>query len=109
MSYIEAPTNNRLPAYQYTILFEGTTYTLSYTFNSRMNKWLVDLADSVGNQLASQVPVVSSWFLFNRFKALTVPPGTLFAFDTSGQDEDPGRFDLGDRVRMLYATEGTIT
>lgn len=108
MAILQLTAQNNLPSFRYTILLDGTNYTLTYTFNSRMGKWFLDLADAVGNEIVSQVPIIASWPLFDRFNDLAVPPGTLFAFDTSGQDLDPGQFDLGDRVLIFYATEGTL-
>jgi hypothetical protein len=35
-------------------------------------------------------------------------PGTLFAFDTSGNNADPGQFDLGANVRLYYLEAGTV-
>jgi hypothetical protein len=108
MAIIECPTKNDLPAYQYVISLDGTNYTLTFTFNDRMGKWFLNLGDATNNPIINQVPIIASMPLFNRFVGAAIPPGTLFAFDTSGQDMDPGRFDLGDRVRLLYAEEGTL-
>lgn len=108
MAYLEVPTRNNLPAYSYTITLDGTLYTLRFTFNSRMAKWFVDLSDPLENLIVSQVPVVSTWFMFDRFIAQAIPPGTLTPFDSSGQNLDAGRFDLGDRVRMIYAEVNTL-
>lgn len=108
MAYLECPTRNDLPSYDYIISLDGVNYTLTYTFNIRMGKWFLSLGDQVGNVLVSQVPVVATWPLFDRFKDLTIPPGTVFAYDSSNTNTDPGRFDLGDRVRILYAESGTL-
>ena len=108
MAIVECPTQNNLPSFQYVIALDGTNYTLTYTFNSRMNKWFLDLADSVGNEIVCQVPIIASWPLFDRFNDLAVPPGTLFCFDSSNSDTDPGQFDLGDRCLIYYAEEGTL-
>lgn len=110
MALIEVPTRNDLPAYNYIAKLDGVNYKLSYVFNPRLGdvgKWTVALSDQVGNPLVGPVVIVATWPLFNRFKANGIFPGTLFAFDTSGQNEDPGQFDLGNRVRMLYLEAGT--
>lgn len=106
---LEIPTRNDLATYSYVITLDGVNFTVAYTFNIRMGKWFLNLADASGNTVVSQVPVIASMPLFNRFVAEAIPAGTLFPFDTSGQNTDPERFDLGDRVRMLYGEEGAIT
>jgi hypothetical protein len=107
MAYLEVPTNNQLPAYKYTVTLDGTSYQLDFQWNDRMSKWFVSVSDPQGNILEAPVPIVATWPLFDRFKNQSIFPGTLFCLDTSGQNEDPGRFDLGDRCRMVYLEFGT--
>ena len=106
MATLELPTNKALPAYKYVITLEGLAYEFKYQFNERMGKWFVSIGDPIGNPLIAPVPIVASWPLFDRFKNALLPPGTVYAFDTSGALQDPGRFDLGDRVRMVYKESG---
>lgn len=108
MAFLECPTRNDLPSYKYVISLDGTNFTLTFTYNIRMGKWFLNLGDSINTPIVSQVPIVSTWPLFDRFNEEGIPLGTLFAFDSSGQNLDPGRFDLGDRVRMFYAEAGTL-
>lgn len=111
MAFVEIPTRNDLPAYNYVVRLDGVNYKLSYYFNPRMNngqgKWFVGLYDQLDNLLVAAVPIVATWPLFDRFKSLGIPPGTIFCFDTSGQNKDPGQFDLGDRCRMIYMEADT--
>jgi hypothetical protein len=111
MAILELFTSNQLPKYLYTATLDGTVFQLEYAWNQRMDngngKWTVSLSDSQGNLLIGPVPVIATWPLFTRFKFDGLPAGTIFPFDSSGQNLDPGRFDLGDRVRMLYLEAGT--
>lgn len=102
MAIIEIPTRTDLPAYNYVVNLDGTSYKLSFTFNERMGKWFVAIATAIGEQIIDPVPVIATWPIFKRFKDSRLPGGTIFPFDTAGKNEDPGRFDLGDRVRLLY-------
>lgn len=103
---IEIPTRTDLPSYEMTVTLDGTNYIIALYFNPRIDdntgKWFISLSDQNRNLLIGPVPVVVSWGLFDRFIDLQVLPGTVFAFDTSGQTLDPGQFDLGDRVRLFY-------
>lgn len=108
MAIVQCPTQNNLPSFQYVINLDGTNYTLTFTYNIRMSKWFLNLADGVGNVIISQVPMVSDWPLFDRFNEAAIPPGTIFPWDTSGQDLDAGQFDLGARVLLYYAEVGTL-
>lgn len=111
MALLEIPTRVDLPAYSQIVTLEGTAYQLDFTFNQRMalgvGKWMLQISDSQGNPIIDEVPVVATWPLFKRFRDARLPKGTIYAFDTSGQNLDPGRFDFGDRVRLLYLESGS--
>jgi hypothetical protein len=113
MAIVEIPTRNDLPSYEMQVTLDSVVYTLQLYFNPRMadgvGKWFITLADQNRNMLVGPVPVVVNWGLFDRFidQDGGSPPGTIFAFDTSGNNRDPGQFDLGDNVRLFYIQEGT--
>lgn len=112
MAVLEIPTRNDLPSYEMQVQLDGQTYTLQLYFNPRQNDgagaWEITLADQNRNMLAGPVPVAVNWPLFNRFFDQTggLPPGTIFAFNTSGSDASPGQFDLGGVVRLFYLPAG---
>lgn len=114
MAFLEIPTRNDLPAYEQQVTLEGQTYTVQLYFNPRINdgagKWLLTLADKNRNMLVGPMPITVNWPLVDRFFAEdnNSPPGTIFAFDTSGQNKDPGQFDLGSRVRLIYLESTTV-
>jgi hypothetical protein len=49
MAILEIPLRNDVPAYTFQIELEGVTYTLTVSFNARMNRWTMDVADSNGD------------------------------------------------------------
>jgi hypothetical protein len=111
MALLEIPTRIDLPSYEQAVKLDGTTYILALYFNARMadgiGKWMITIADQNRNMLIGPVPVVVGWPLFDRFIDLLELPGSVFAFDTSGDDLDPGQFDLGSRVRLYYLEGGS--
>jgi hypothetical protein len=111
MATLELPTRVGPTPYNYVVKLDGVDYMLDYYFNPRLaggkGQWMIGLFDAQSNLLVGHVAVVATWPLFNRFKANGVPPGTIFCFDTSGQNKDPGQFDLGDRCRIFYIEAGT--
>lgn len=107
MAHLELPVERTLPSFSYQVQLDGTIYTLRYTFNDRMGKWFLDLRTEIGDPIVEGIPIVSDWDLFGRFRDDRLPPGNLFAFDTSGLSVDPGRYDLGERVSMIYEEEET--
>lgn len=107
MATVQLPTRTNLPAYRYRIELDGTVYVLDYEYNSRMDKWLLQVEDEEGDVLIAHVPIVVNWPLFKRFVQQTLPPGVIAAYDSSNQNTDPGRFDLGARVKAVYRESGS--
>jgi len=103
---LEIPTRKDLPVYNYTVVLDGVNYLLRYTWNDRMSKWFINVSDAGGTILINNVPLIANWPIIDRFRVSGQPPGSLLVFDTSLQNLDPARFDLGDRVRMFYLEEG---
>lgn len=112
MALLEIPTRTDLPAYEQQVKLDGVNYIIELYFNPRINDgagaWQIVLANQNRTMLIGPVPVIVNWPLFDRFVDLTPPAGTIFAYDTSGQNSNPGQFDLGNRVRLLYLEEGTV-
>lgn len=102
MATLELLTRRDLPAYEYTVQLEGITYELRFTFNDRMSKWMISILDVNANLLVGEVPVIVNYPIFDRYKVVGLPPGTIYAFDTANTNTDPGRYELGARVRIFY-------
>lgn len=106
MALVEIQTYNDIPYYEQAVILDGVIYAIDLYFNQRINdgvgKWMITLSDPNRKMICGPVPVIVSTPLFDRFVEFAIPPGTIFAFDTSGKDIDPGQFDLGDRVRLYY-------
>ena len=107
MATLILPAFQNIPAFSYQINLDGTNYTLRYTFNTRMDKWIFDIRTEFGDPIITGVPIISDHPIIERFRDDRLPPGGFFAFDTSGQSVDPGRFDLGNRVQIIYVEEVT--
>lgn len=84
------------------VVLEGATYGLELRWNERLSLWLLSVYDAAGTLLAAGRPVVLGAELLGRSGSAALPPGTLFAIDTSGKDLEAGRIDFGTRVQLVY-------
>lgn len=92
------------PASQQTVEFDGVIVGLRLWWNARAQRWILDVTDQAGAEIASGLGLVIGRSLLARFGARPdMPPGSLVAVDTSGAGREAGRDDLGDRVRLVYA------
>lgn len=96
------PLNNIDPAFEFDIDLDGDTYTFDFHYNTRIGLWFFSIAKSFGPPSVSPIPLIVEFPLTDNLKTAAIPPGTLIAIDESGQEIDPGREDLGNRVKLYY-------
>ncbi len=90
------------PAYRYRTRLEGTQLAYRHTFNTRGQYWTLGIATVGGDQIVEGMAMRVGEVLNARFVDPRLPPGELRLEDTSRQGIDPGRDDLGARVRLTY-------
>lgn len=97
------PLDSTYDHFNFTVELDGTVYGMEFKFNPRDNAWYFDMTDTLGNLLVGSIPAIIGWpvlrqYLYNQ----NLPQGILYFIDQSGVDAVPGRFDLGQRVLMIY-------
>ena len=107
MAILQIPVRNDLPAYTFRIDLEASTYTFGFRYNTRMSRWIWDVMDANGNPLVMGIPLLSGLDLLSRFKVEGLPPGRFALLDEQGETYTPERYDLGERVVMLYEESTT--
>lgn len=90
------------PAYTQRTKLDGVEYVLTFEWNERDARWYFSIADEDGEPIASGVKVVADWPLLRRVVDPRCPPGEIGAVDATGAGEPPGRYDLGERVKIYY-------
>lgn len=98
------PIRNDLPAYSYQITLESVVYTLTFRFNARMNRWLMDIADQTENPICMGLPMLVNFPLIERFQNDSLPPGSFLVLDESGNNQNPDRDSWSNNVKLFYQT-----
>jgi hypothetical protein len=106
MSSILLPVTADAPHYRFTCSLEGKSYGFELRWNGRSGAWFLTVSDVDGNVLAAGRRVVIGAELLGRSANAALPPGSLFAYDTSNSNRDAGRDDLGGRVKVVYVEAG---
>jgi len=81
---------------------EGTDYVLRFDWNGRDECWQMGIMDSTETPIVMGIPLNINSNLIGRFEIPELPPGLLMLYDTSDNNEEAGRDDLGDRAVLLY-------
>jgi hypothetical protein len=107
MAYLTMPISSDEPSYDFQVPLEGTVYSLGFSYNSRSNRWSMDIMDEVENPLIMGIVLVAGVVLNTRFVEAAGPAGSFYLYDTQGGGADPGRDDLGNRFQLFYRESTT--
>lgn len=90
------PLANDLPWYFFTIGLSGVQYTLSFRYNTRMDRWIMNVADALQNPILSSITLLINRVLAGQFHYITsFPVGTFFVLDSTNTDTQPTRYSFG--------------
>lgn len=103
------PVDTDIPWYFYRISISSTVYTLRLRFNSRMKRWILDIADAQNGSLITSLPLLVARNLNSRFVETNLPVGIFFCVDNTGQDNQPTRFSFGLTHSLLYLDPTSTT
>jgi hypothetical protein len=102
MAIFEIPTRVDVANYRYSIILEEKTYIFEFKFNGRSQLWSMSIHDEENNFLVTDIMLFHNVDLIARYKNENLPPGRFIVFDTENESKNPGRNDLGLRVKLLY-------
>jgi hypothetical protein len=102
MATLILPARSDAAFYDFEVDLDERAFTIEIRWNARAGGWFLSLYDSAGVPLSMGRRIVLGANLLGHGVDPALPPGTLLAVDTTTQDSDPGRDDLGSRVLLAY-------
>lgn len=97
------------PFFTEDLILDGTTYRLSFLWNTRAARWSLSLFDASAQALVEGIAVVLDQELLEQYPTQGLPPGQLYAVDASGQLQTIGRDDFTlERVSLVYVPEEEV-
>ncbi len=90
MTLFQIPTQPNYPWYTFKVPLSGTLFTLIFRYNSRMSRWMLDIADSIGNPIVVGLPILINRNIAGQYSTLAgVPVGVFFATDDTQTESQP--------------------
>ena len=102
MALIKIPIDPLRANYSFKIDLEGTTYTLSFRYNTRDTVWVMDIADEGENIILSGITLLLGTILLERFPNSNIPPGDFFILSLEDETSEATRENLGIDVLLMY-------
>ncbi len=90
------------PSFTEEITLEDRPYRFRFDWNYTGNYWSMMISDRELNVLVAGIKIVPAYELIADFPGRNLPPGELYAIDTTGEVRKIGRNDIGDRVQLIY-------
>lgn len=103
-----APQRSDRPSFRWRTRLEGSFYNLRLVWNSRAQRWLLDISDAVGLPIATGIGIVTGVDMLRPFADSRLPGGQLFARDESGRGRLPTRDGWRADFRLLYRTVADV-
>lgn len=101
---VKLPVNTELPDFTIRITLDGKPYQLRMRYNTRMDRWFLDIGDAQGNPILSGVELLIYRHLLTQYPTVGAPPGDLFVTDDSGAGLQPTKQSFLTDHSLAYAT-----
>lgn len=89
-------------SYTQRTVLDGREYLLRFRWNQRAAKWYLSIYDQNEIPIYEGIKIVTNFPLLGyRIVDARRPPGEIIAVDVTS-DRDPGLYDLGSRVVLMY-------
>lgn len=92
----------------YTIVLDGDSFYIHMDFNARDEHWYISVHDATNTPIEGCVGrrIVTNWPILHRATAAGRPAGNIIT--SSADHEDPGLYDLGNRVKLYYVEASNV-
>ena len=103
MALLKIPTRNDLPSYLQRVELESVIYNLSFRYNERMDRWVMDIQDQEENNILMGIVLLTNVPLLQQYVIDGLPPGDFILLHREeDNDANAGREDLGDSINLFY-------
>lgn len=93
------------PFFDLSVELSGKLYIIEISWNVENEFWTISLFTSDKEPIFLGRKIVINYNLFSYCSHPLLPPGRLFALDTSFTNTECGESDLGNRVILVYTDD----
>lgn len=101
---VQATTTN----FSQEMTLDDTPYTLHFLYNTFTLQWTISIIDLDEVHIIDGLKLVLNSNLFAQYPAAGLPAGELYCIDTTENETEITRDNLGDTVQLIYVPEAEI-
>lgn len=103
LDIVEIPIGSSFPWSSFQVSLSGAYYTLTARYNTRMQRWILDIGDASGTPIVTGLPLLLGRNPLARFTYIPgIPPGIFFVQSLDGSDTQPTRYSWGQTHALYY-------
>jgi len=91
------------------ITLENVPFRFDFVFNNRSNQWSMSVLNINLTPIVEGIKLVLNYGMFEQFRSYDLPPGELYAIDSTGDEIEITRTNLGNTVLLIYILEDQVT
>lgn len=103
-TFYQMPLDSTEPWYTFKISLSGVIFTIRIRFNVRMQRWMLDFADTADNDIMNGLPLLTLRNLKGQYILSGLPAGDFFVYDETLQGAQPTRNSFGKDKLLMYST-----
>jgi len=102
------PIDNDLTSQEIEVVLDGTPFNINLTYNARFDFWTMNFLNLEDESLVAGIKLVLDFPLLEQWVDKGLPPGEIIAVDTTGNETEINRDNLGETVELVYLTEDEV-
>lgn len=100
----EIPFVNEDGNQEFDITLDEVVYRLRFTYNSRLNKWAMDILNSSGTELLCGILMVLGVDFLAQYVSKSLPSGKMYLVNLVDSSVEATENNFGLDVRLYYET-----
>lgn len=100
---LNLPVRSGVGSLVFTVDLEGTVYQMEFNYNSRDQRFYMNVRSEELVDILMGVPVVLGALLTDRFQLETLPPGSIYGFNPSEPNIEATLLTFGENYLLQYA------
>lgn len=105
---VEIPIHSNKSHYTFDTVIEDKELSFKLRFNTRMNRWIMDILDIAQDPIFTGIPVHINLDLLGNFYDKRFPKGMLIAKNFTDKNVEPTRENLGTDVKLFFIPKNEV-
>ena len=95
-------------SFEQEVQLDGVPYRILIDYNVRFEYWTISFKDRNLNEIVSGIKLVLSYDLLDQYPGRGLPPGELFVIDTTGDIDKIDRYNIIEKLALVYIPEDEV-